>query len=525
MSNAEPSRWRTGLRKLLLGPPATVDLVEATRTPLPLAPIDYTDPGQVTDVLDLAARIGGLLLSCGSGNSDTALQIKAVTSAYGLTRIQVDITLTSVTVYHLIGTRRTPVTAVRVVDAPTIDFARLRRVDALLRGIRAGHIPLEQAIERVDAIDEAPPLYRLRVVYAGWAAMAAGVSVLLGAGWVVAAIAAVVTSAIVVTIGELNARALPPFFQNAVGGIIATVAAAAAFSLADAVGYDIQPSRIIASGIIVMLAGLTLVQSLQDGMTGAPVTGSARFFDTMLLTGGIIAGVAIGFEITALLNIPLPPIAAAAADPNFAETTVRVIAGAVASTAFALASNAGPKALLVSGATALLGSMLHYFVLLPAGVHPVASAGAAATAVGLAGGLLSRRTSIPPLVTAVAGVTPFLPGMSIYRGLHALLNEEAVAGFTALASALGTATALAAGIALGEWMARRVRRPRVLTSHGELRRPRIRRRPSPLSDGGSRRPDPIPGASPAPRRRFSRATRARFGRRYGRAPGDTDVEW
>ena len=98
MSNAEPSRWRTGLRKLLLGPPATVDLVEATRTPLPLAPIDYTDPGQVTDVLDLAARIGGLLLSCGSGNSDTALQIKAVTSAYGLTRIQVDITLTSVTV-------------------------------------------------------------------------------------------------------------------------------------------------------------------------------------------------------------------------------------------------------------------------------------------------------------------------------------------------------------------------------------------------------------------------------------------
>lgn len=520
-----PSRMRSSLRKLLYGPPATVDLVESTRTPLPLAPIDYTDPEQVTDVLDLAARLGGQLLSCGSGNSDTTLQIKAVTSAYGLTRVQVDITLTSVTVYHLIGARRTPVTAVRVVDAPTIDFARLRRVDKLLRGIRAGHVPLDEAIARADAIEEAPPLYRLRVIYAGWAAMAASVAVLLGADSVVAAITALTTLAIVVAIGELNARALPPFFQNAVGGIIATVTAAAAFSLAGTLGVEVQPSRIIASGIIVMLAGLTLVQSLQDGLTGAPVTGSARFFDTMLLTGGIIAGIAIGFELTSLLNIPLPPLITAAADPNFTESTVRVLAGAAASVAFALASNAGPKALLVSGSTALLGSMLYYYALLPLGVHPVAAAGVAATAVGLAGGLLSRRTSIPPLVTAVAGITPFLPGMSIYRGLHALLNEQPVPGFTALASALGTATALAAGIALGEWMARRMRRPRVLTRYGELRRPRVRRRHGSLADGRANGHEPEPVHGSVRRRRFSRATRARFGRRYGRSPGDGGAEW
>src|SRR5699024_11325055 len=111
-------KLRAKVRGVMFGPQSTVDLVQSTRTPLPLAPIDYTDPDQVTSVLDLAAQLGGLLLSCGSGNSDTALQIKAVTSAYGLTRVQVDITLTSVTVYHLIGARRTPVTAMRVVDAP-----------------------------------------------------------------------------------------------------------------------------------------------------------------------------------------------------------------------------------------------------------------------------------------------------------------------------------------------------------------------------------------------------------------------
>ena len=61
----------------------------------------------------------------------------------------------------------------RVVDAPSVDFDRLRRVDALLRSIRGGQISLEDAVERADAIEASPPLYRLRIIYLGWAAMAA----------------------------------------------------------------------------------------------------------------------------------------------------------------------------------------------------------------------------------------------------------------------------------------------------------------------------------------------------------------
>lgn len=455
-------------------PRATVDLVRATTTPLPLAPIDYNDPNQVTAVLDLAARIGGLLLSCGSGNRDAELQLKAVTAAYGLTQVQVDITLTSVTVYHLIGARRTPITAMRVVSAPIPDFERLRHTDKLTRLIRGGHLSLEEATERVGQIEREPSKYRLRVIYLGWSLLGVAVTILLGSSAGVALISALVTLAIVVVIGELAARGLPPFFQNAVGGFIATMSAAVFYAVEGALPFDVTPSRIIAAGIIVMLAGLTLVQALQDGMTGAPVTGSARFFDTMLLTGGIVAGIALGFEAASIFGIPLPPTVVGS-DPNITETTVRVLAGTAASMAFALASNAGGKALGVSGIIALLGSSLYYFVLIPGGIHPVSAAGAAATLVGLAGGLLARRTSIPPLITAIAGVTPFLPGMTIYKGLHALLNDAPTEGFTALASALGIATALAAGLVLGEWVARRLRKPRVLTEDGGLKRPRFAR--------------------------------------------------
>ncbi len=483
---------------------STVDLVHSTQMPLPLAPIDYNNQEEVTAVLDLAASLGGLLLSCGSGNQDTKLQLQAVTAAYGLTRVQVDITLTSVTVFALTGRNRLPVTAMRVVDTPVPNFEKLRLTDRLLRQIRGGQITLEEAIERVEEIETMPALYRLRVLYFGWAMLAASVTMLLGAQLPIAAISAVVTLVIVATISELAVRGLPIFFQNIAGGLIATVSAGTLYAIHDWLPFAVTPSRIIASGIIVMLAGLTLVQCLQDGMTGAPVTGSARFFDTMLTTGGIIAGIAMGMELMSHFGVVLPEIKGHA-EPNFAQTTVRAVAGVVAAISFALASNAGPKALGVSGATAAMGSGLYYYFLVPIGFHPVTAAGVAATTVGLAGGLLSRRYSIPPLITAISGITPFLPGMAIYRGMQALLNDNALGGFANLATALATATALAAGVVLGEWVARQLRRPRILTRDGNLQRPRIViRRPKPLP-----KPAAKPGAKTGTKAAAKATTKAK----------------
>src|SRR5699024_11084710 len=44
------------------------------------------------------------------------------------------------------------------------------------------------------------------------------------------------------------------------------------------------PSQVIGMGIIVLVAGLTLVQSIIDGITRAPVTSTARFFEALLST-------------------------------------------------------------------------------------------------------------------------------------------------------------------------------------------------------------------------------------------------
>jgi uncharacterized membrane protein YjjB (DUF3815 family) len=64
---------------------------------------------------------------------------------------------------------------------------------------------------------------------------------------------------------------------------------------------------------------------------------------------------------------------------------------------------------------------------------------------------------MPPLLVAVAGMVPLLPGWTIYRGLYQLTAEGDAAGLSTLVLAAGTALALASGVVLGEHLGRPVR--------------------------------------------------------------------
>lgn len=450
---------------------ATIDAAKAAPPPSPLAPIDLQDPGQVAGVMHIAARIGDILLSSGTGNNDAKAQIHAVTSAYGLHYAHVDITMNTITLFTHMGSFKTPVSVFRVVNRLGADFGKLAEVDRLIRSIQAGATSPELAEKILDELSTRTPKYRFLRFNGGWAVMAAAVAVLLGGGWLVAAIS--FFSAIIIMAGSewLDDQGLPPFFQNIYGGIVGTLPAAITYWFALDRGLQVAPSQIIASGIVVMLAGLTLVQALQDGITGAPVTASARFFETMLLTGGIVAGVAIGIQIAAASGVMLPPMETSA-PPNFQSSTVKVISGALASAAFAVSCYVERKSMWIAGLTAAAGSAVHYFILTPNGVGPVVSTGISAAIIGLAGGLLARRFLIPPLIVSVSGITPLLPGLSIYRGMYAILNQQMLVGFSNMALALAIGTALGAGVVLGEWIARKLRRPPIFTPYRAFRRRR-----------------------------------------------------
>lgn len=476
---------------------ATVDTIAPP--PSPLQPIDLTNDIAVTEVLRLAIWVGEVLLASGTGAIDTMVQVEQVSAAYGLTECEVDITYNSIAISARRGPTLPPAGTIRIVKYRSHDFTRLASVDRLVRRIRRGAVSPEQAVESLHEITEGGHPYPRWVSTGAWAGMAAAIAALLGGGWAVIAASFLATLMIQVTNRWLDQRGLAPFFQQMVGGFIATVPAAMLYAVRDNLDLDLRPSLVIASGVIVLLSGLSLVGSVQDAITGAPVTAAGRFFELLMMTGGIIAGVAIGLRTATAVGFGVPSITPEQFTGDLTQLPVQVTAGALAAAFFALACYAEGRATgvaFVSGAagTAVFVIATHY------GVGPVIGAAVSATFIGLAGGLLARRALTPPVVVGIAGITPLLPGLAIYRGLYSFLNDEPTTGFTNLVSAMGIGAGLAAGVVLGEWFARVLRRPRILDHAASLRRPIVLRRTraaTPKSAPPRPRPDRKIGRRPA----------------------------
>ncbi|WP_374222416.1 threonine/serine exporter ThrE family protein [Rhodococcus sp. KRD162] len=454
---------------------ATIDT--PTAAPSPLRPIDLTDDASVAEVLDLAVRVGEVLLASGTSAVDTATQVQFIAATYGLARCDVDVTYNSITLSAHRGPTRPPASTMRIVHYRSMDFTRLAEVDRLIRAVRVKMVAPSAALERLDEITKAPHPYNRWIATFAWSGMAASVGILLGGGLLVAVVS-FLTTMVIDRIGRiLNRAGLPFFFQQVVGGFVAATPAITLYNFQDQLNINISPSMVIAAGVVVLLSGLSLVGSVQDAITGAPITASARFFEVLMMTGGIIAGVATSLRLASLIGSDLPQISNLA-PPDLLEVPTKVLAGAAASLFYALACYAERRALTAAFVGGFAGSLV-YLLAQTINVGPIIASAIAATVVGFAGGLLARRALIPPLIVAVAGITPLLPGLALYRGLYAILNDQLLLGISSLFAAFGVSCGLAAGVTLGEWGARTLRRPRILARTEELLRPTLRRKEEP----------------------------------------------
>jgi uncharacterized membrane protein YjjB (DUF3815 family) len=90
----------------------------------------------------------------------------------------------------------------------------------------------------------------------------------------------------------------------------------------------------------------------------------------------------------------------------------------------------------------------------------VLAVGIAAFFVGIVTYSVAGKIRVPPLVVAVPAIVPFLPGLSIYRGLTWLAGGGTLVsqGILALMTAMSVAIALASGVILGEYVAQPLKR-------------------------------------------------------------------
>jgi uncharacterized membrane protein YjjP (DUF1212 family) len=408
------------------------------------------DLREVYQTFDLALRIGEVVLSSGAAASDAAVSMMAITSAAGLREADISVTFTELSISWQPSPYSPPETHIRNVKFRGLNYEKLTAVDHLVREVVAGRVALEDARKQLDQIVSAPYPYPRWASTLGWGVMAAGAGLLIGGGPLVMLAAFVSAVAIDVSNRRLTRQRIPMFYQQVLGGFIATMGAIGLHVLTP----ESNVSQVVAAGIIVLLSGIAFVGAVQDAVTGYYITATARSFEALLLTGGIIGGVTAGLALADRFGVSLAVIPYQARGLGY--LPIAMLGAALAAAGFVFACYAPKRAIV---AAVLMGGLgqVGYRIMAEADLGTAWATGLAAVTIGVVAYSVAGRLRIPPLVVVVSGITPLLPGGSIYRGLYKMMEGD-VLGISSLAGAVVIAVALAAGVILGEYIAQPLKR-------------------------------------------------------------------
>lgn len=426
----------------------------------PTEMLPVIDDALAARILDLAVRIGESSLVAGASASDVTLTIVRVAGAYGLDPVHVNVTYNSITAASHRGDDGRPITILRVVRAATPDYEKLRTLQGLVSDVRRG-LPLDDARDRLRTIRRTPFRYQPVVVIGAQALLAVGVAVMFGVNPLNIALA-FVAAALAATTQHLLAKGnLPFFFSQIAGGFVLTMVAACTpllILLGWATADAVRPSVIVAAGIVLMLAGLTVVGAAQDAIDGFALTAMGRILELVTQTLGVVLGILIGLQTARVVGIAMPPPTEAL---PFGPVPLQFVGAALIALSVALINGAGLRIVLTSAALSVV-AWLGYLGAVTIGFDPAAAAGLGAFMGSFVGILLAYRLHVPSVAVTTAAILPMVPGAAVFRGLLWVVesgdNQSLMfAGFATLASAATIGVSLAVGASLGIYLGQPLR--------------------------------------------------------------------
>lgn len=417
--------------------------------------------------IDLALRVGELMMRCGADAPQVESSVIAVAAAAGLDNLEVDITMQSLLIQCTTESGQ-QVTLLRVVRSSSRDYARLVAVHQFVENLVEGSYDREAAAARLREIRRTPRFWPSWTVHGSLGFLAGAVALMLGAGLVAAVVAGLSTLLVDKTARELGNRGLPEFYQCAIGGLIAVLVAWGAFLLGRGDAVTISSAEfafIVAGGIVVLLPGRTVASAFEDVISGYSVTGAGRMFGVLLTTGGIILGVAAGLSLTIRIT---DAMGLAIASPGIldlrasdAPVALAVFGAFVVGASGAVSLRTRRKLVLPTALLCAAGVGVTFVVALVPGLGALTASGVASVVIGFFGRLIALRMGAPAMVIAVPASYGLLPGLAIFRGLYEMVMSSGAdsgslsvaGGITTLLGAMAVLLAIATGSILGEFLA------------------------------------------------------------------------
>lgn len=409
-----------------------------------------TDSRETYKILDLALRIGEILLSSGAGASDVTATMLGITHHLGLRNADVDVTFTLLRMSYQADPDEMPVLLTRNVTQRDIDYDDLTRTHELVRDILDDRVEVTEARAQVARINSTGHWLPRWAVVLGSGVVGGGIALILGGGVVVTVVATIAGMAIDMLTRALNRQRWPMFYQQIAGGMLATLLALGIAAL----DLGVDNSLVITASIVLLLSGIGFMGAIQDALSGFYITAGARIIEALLATAGLIAGVSAGLALAPLFNVTLGDVRPG--ESGLAAVPLVLVGAIISASAFAFTCYAPLRSLPAVAMTTLLGHLAFLAVRDPQQSMPWAAACAAVT-IGVVSYTIAGRVGVPPLVVVVPALVPMLPGLLIYRGLS-YMSEGDAQGILQLSAAAATTIALAAGVILGEYVAQPLKR-------------------------------------------------------------------
>ncbi|KNC20419.1 Inner membrane protein YjjP [Arthrobacter sp. RIT-PI-e] len=452
-SNRPNAAARGMLRRLVQGeapPTQAMTIVERLAgSPYANPTIQVAGPDAgARKALDFSLSLAEAMFRYGAGALEVETSIIAVTAAFGLDNIEVDITNQSVVLNYSVKDQ-TPTTVLRVVRSWTNNYAGLTAIHRLVSDIADGGVSRTEAAQRLEEITRRPKPFPRWMVTAAFGIFAAAIVAFIGGGPPGSLIGFVSCILVELVSRKLGEWRVPEFFSVATSAALVTLMATLFWWLR----VPITPALVVVGGILLLLPTGRLISAMQDAINGFPVTAAGRFVSGLLVFAALVAGIAVALVAGTSLGVPelevLDPVESRYPWPLVALFVFVAIA------MICIAEQTDVKLVIPTSLVAVAGYLL-LIGAMSAGVGYRLAPALAAVLIGALSRVVALRMGAPQLVVAVPAVMFLYPGLMVFRSMYQLtIDVDVVSGGAAgLFNALTVVLAIAAGVVLGDNLAR-----------------------------------------------------------------------
>jgi uncharacterized membrane protein YjjP (DUF1212 family) len=317
----------------------------------------------------------------------------------------------------------------------SVQLEKLDQLSAVARQLVRGELEAEQARARITSIMQAANRWGPLATLAAFIASAVAFSVFFDAGRFELAVAAVVGLAV----GLVAIAMRGPARQTRLFELAAASSAAIVVGLIDTPLGGFVEWIPLASGLIILLPGIGLVDAVAELANGDLVSGAARMAGVGIIFLAIAFGGVIGAAVCDVLPGAKPLLEPKPLGP-FALPPALLIVSLGSLVRF----KAAPRDwwIMLLGSTVAFGCSRF-------GMHTVghlAGPFCGAFALGLSGTLFQRFTKRPPELVTIPGIALLVPGSVGVRSFAALLNQHTTVGIDAAFEMFLVAIALVTGL-------------------------------------------------------------------------------